>query len=137
LRTKQKHKLENPESFKEKLLKLSQQFNDVVWLDSNRYNQQYSNYDAILAIDTFTSIQTDYENAFEKLKEYQTTTNDWIFGYLSYDIKNDVEDLKSNNFDGLQFPDLYFFQPKKIFLFKGNTLEIQYLKMVADKLKKI
>ena len=53
---------------------------------------------------------------FEKLKEYQTYTNDWIFGYLTYDLKNDVEDLKSNNFDGLEFPDLYFFQPKKLFL---------------------
>jgi len=107
----------------------------VVWLDSNQYNQQYSNYDAILAVDAFTGIQTDYVNAFDKLKEYQTITNDWICGYLTYDLKNDVEDLKSNNFDGLQFPELYFFQPKKLFLFKGNTVEIQYLKMVDDEIE--
>ncbi len=98
---------------KEQLLQWSQQFDDVVWLDSNNYHQKYAKHDAVLAIDAFTSIQTDYHNAFEKLKEYQTITKDWIFGYLSYDLKNDVEDLQSNNFDGLAFPDLYFFQPKK------------------------
>jgi para-aminobenzoate synthetase component 1 len=135
LRTQQIHTLKNTESFKEQLLLWSQQFNDVVWLDSNQYNQQYSNYNAILAVDAFTSIQTDFENAFEKLKEYQTITNDWIFGFLSYELKNDVEDLKSNNFDGLQFPDLYFFQPKKLFLFKGNKVEIHYLNCVEDELE--
>ena len=110
----------------------SQQFDDVLWLDSNDYPQKESSYDAILAVDAFTSIKTDYFNAFEKLKEYQTVTNDWIFGYLTYDLKNDLEVLKSENFDGLHFPDLFFFQPKKLFLLKGNMLEIQYLKMVDD-----
>ncbi|RLD29002.1 MAG: aminodeoxychorismate synthase component I [Bacteroidetes bacterium] len=139
MRTQQKHTLKNTESFKEQLLLWSQQFDDIIWLDSNldshRDNQQYSKYDAILAVDAFTSIQTDYIDAFDKLKEYQTLTNDWIFGYLTYDLKNDIEDLQSNNFDGLQFPYLYFFQPKKIFLFKENVIEIQYLNCVEDELE--
>jgi para-aminobenzoate synthetase component 1 len=50
-------------------------------------------------------------------------------------LKNDVEHLKSNNFDGLGFPDLFFFQPKKIFLLKGNELEIQYLHMCDDEVE--
>ena len=41
----------------------------------------------------------------------------------------------SNNFDGLQFPDLYFFQPKKLFLFKGDTMEIRYLMSVENELE--
>nr|WP_233192504.1 aminodeoxychorismate synthase component I [Gaetbulibacter sp. 4G1] len=113
----------------------AQQFEDVVWLDSNNYEQSYSNYDAVLAVDAFTSIQTDFHDSFEKLKEYQNYTNDWIFGYLTYDLKNDVEALSSNNFDGLEFPDLYFFQPKKLFLIKDNQVEIQYLKGVEDELE--
>ncbi|WGD34691.1 anthranilate synthase component I family protein [Olleya sp. YS] len=132
MRTTKKHKLTNPEQFKQNILSWSQQFDDVVWLDSNQYQQQYSNFDAVLAVDAFTGLQTDYHNAFEQLKEYQSLTNDWIFGYLSYDLKNDVEQLQSNNFDGLGFPDLYFFQPKKLFLFKDDTVTIQYLKMVDD-----
>ncbi|MDX1277946.1 aminodeoxychorismate synthase component I [Oceanihabitans sediminis] len=124
------------EAFKSQLLAWSQQFSEVVWLDSNVQNfskkQKYSSYDAILAVDAFTSIQTDYIDGFKKLKEYQKSTNDWIFGYLTYDLKNDVEELSSKNLDGLGFPDLCFFQPKKIFFFKGNTVKIKYLHAVDD-----
>jgi len=134
LRTQQKHTIKNIEAFKQKLLSWAQQFDDVVWLDSNskylKNNQKYASYDAVLAVDAFTAIQTDYLNAFDKLKEYYTTTNDWIFGYLTYDLKNDTEALKSNNDDALDFPDLYFFQPKKLFLIKGNSVETLFLKAV-------
>jgi para-aminobenzoate synthetase component 1 len=113
----------------------AQQFREVVFLDSNDYPQQYSSFDCILAVDAFTSIKTDYHNAFEDLKQYQQISKDWLFGYLSYDLKNDIEVLNSNNFDGLNFPDLFFFQPKKIFLLKGNQLEIQYLNMCDDEVE--
>ena len=103
-------------------------------LDSNQYLQPHSSYDSILAVDAFTSIQTDAIHGFSKLKEYQSITNDWIFGYLSYDLKNDIEPLKSQNFDGLQFPDLCFFQPKKLFLLKDNILTIKYLNFVSDEI---
>ncbi len=132
MRTVTKHTLSNPEQFKQNLFNWSAQFDEIVWLDSNHYQQEYANYDAVLAVDAFTSIQTDYLNAFKQFKEYQTLTKDWLFGYLSYDLKNDVEQLKSTNYDGLEFPDLYFFQPKKLFLLKGNTVELHYLKMVDD-----
>src|SRR5690606_13311531 len=92
-------------------------------------------YDMVLAVEAFTSIKTDYFEAFSKLSEYFHVTKDWLFGYLSYDLKNDVEKLASDNFDGLHFPDLFFFQPKKLFLLKGNQLEIQYLKMVDDEIQ--
>jgi len=135
LRTQQKHNIKNIEIFKQNLLVWAQQFNNVVWLDSNNYSQNYSSYDAILAVDAFTVIQTDYTNAFDKLKTYYTTTNDWIFGYLTYDLKNDTEALDSINDDGLDFSDLFFFQPKKIFLIKGNTLETYYLNAFNDELE--
>lgn len=134
MRAVKKHKVTSVQQFKQQLLAWSTQFDDVVWLDSNNYQQQFSSFDAVLAVDAFTCIQTDYDNAFEQLKEYQTITKDWIFGYLSYDLKNDVEPLKSENFDGLHFPDLYFFQPKKLFFLKGNTVELHYLNMIDDEL---
>jgi para-aminobenzoate synthetase component 1 len=106
-----------------------------VYLDSNDYPQQYSSYDCILAVDAFTSIKTDFHNAFEDLKQYQQITKDWLFGYLSYDLKNDLEDVNSNNFDGLHFSDLFFFQPKKLFLLNGNQLEIKYLNLCDDEVE--
>lgn len=125
----------NPKLFKEQLLSWAQQFREVVFLDSNSYPQQYSSFDCMLAVDAFTSLKTDYYNAFEDLKQYQQNTKDWLFGYLSYDLKNDIENLQSNNFDGLNFPDLFFFQPKKVFILKGNELEIQYLMLCDDELE--
>jgi len=134
LRTILHKTIANPSEFKKQLLLWSNSFREVVFLDSNDYNQIYSNYDCVLAIDSFTSIKTDYEKAFEDLHQYQSQTKDWLFGYLSYDLKNDIEDLQSNNYDGLEFPDLFFFQPKKLFLLKENQLEIQYLNMCDDEI---
>ncbi len=136
MRSKQTYKPKSIEVFKKQLLLWAQQFSEVVWLDSNSYEQEYSSFDAVLAVDAFTSIQTDYHQAFNELKDYQTKTKDWIFGYLTYDLKNGVEDLTSNNFDGLRFPDLHFFQPKKLFLFKKDKVEIQYLNYLERDIEK-
>lgn len=135
MRTSRHIIINDTDQYKKKLLQWAQQFREVVYLDSNNYNQKYTSYDAVLAIDALTSIKTDYTNAFEDLKIYQQTTKDWLFGYLSYDLKNDTEDLQSANFDGLDFPDLFFFQPKKLFLLKGDQLEVKYLNMCDDELE--
>ncbi len=127
--------IDNSKQYKQKLLTWSQRFDEVLWLDSNGYDNRFATYDAVLAVEAFTSFQTDCFDAFHQLKEYQSVTKDWIFGYLSYDLKNDIEDLTSQNFDGLNFPDLFFFQPKKIFLLKGNVLETHYLELVSDELE--
>ncbi|AUC86193.1 aminodeoxychorismate synthase component I [Polaribacter sp. ALD11] len=134
-RTTRTFSVENIKDFKQNLLSWSQQFETALWLDSNNYEQQYSNFDSALAVEEFTAIKTDYTNAFDKLKEYQTITKDYIFGYISYDVKNDVERLSSNNFDGLDFADLYFFQPQKLIFIRGKNIEFQYLKMVDDEIK--
>jgi para-aminobenzoate synthetase component I len=132
LRTVNSKKIENPEDFKSQLLLWSQQFREVVFLDSNTYPSKFYSFDYALAVDAFTAVKTDYHNAFEDLKQYQQQTKDWLFGYLSYDLKNDVEHLQSNNFDGLEFSDLFFFQPKKLFFIKGNVLEMHYLYLCDD-----
>ena len=134
-RTSRTFSIEHIEDLKQNLVSWSQQFETILWLDSNNYQQQYSSFDSALAIEEFTSIKTDYTNAFDKLKEYQTITKDYIFGYISYDVKNDVERLSSNNYDGLNFADLYFFQPQKLIFIKGKNIEFHYLNMVADEIE--
>ena len=134
LRTVKSFTLDNPISFQVNLLDWANQFREVVFLDSNQYPQTYGSYDAILAVDAFTSLQTDYFHAFDDLQQYQSQTKDWLFGYLSYDLKNDTEALTSKNFDGLAFPDLYFFQPKKLFLLKDNQIEFHYLRLCDEEL---
>lgn len=122
------------EEFKEKLLTWASQFYEVVWLDSNNYEQEHSNFKALLAVDALTSIQTTYQGAFNTLEEYQKTTKDWLFGYLTYDLKNDVEQLTSVNEDHLGFSDICFFQPKKILIFDDTTVTFNYLNFVEDEI---
>ena len=134
-RTVKTYEVSNVRDFSDQLFAWSQQYETVMWLDSNEYEQNYSSFEKALAIQEFTAIKTDYFNAFEKLKEYQLVTKDYIFGYISYDVKNDTERISSQNFDGLQFPDLYFFQPKKLIFINGNTIEFKYLRMIDNEIE--
>jgi len=89
--------------FKKAALHWAQQYNEVTWLDSNAHEDVYSSFEGLLAVDAYTQLKTNAYKGFETLKEYQLKCNDWIFGYLSYDLKNDTEILTSNNTDGLRF----------------------------------
>lgn len=127
--------LEDVDRFKSNLLEWSRQFDEVVWLDGNAHRQKYTSFDALLAVDALTSIRTDSRQAFKDLSDYQESTNDWIFGYLSYDLKNDQEDLSSNNYDGLEFPELYFFQPKRLIKIDGKKAVFSYLPAIDDEIE--
>jgi len=89
LRTHQHIKLKDKEQFKRQLLQWANTFQEVVWLDSNDYHQTHSNFDAVLAVDAFSRLQTDVHQGFDALDRYTKATSDWLFGYLSYDLKND------------------------------------------------
>ena len=134
-RTIRTFSIENIPNLNKKLLSWAQQYETAVWLDSNQYDQSYTSFNSILAVDEFTSIKTDFVNAFDKLKEYQSITQDYLFGYISYDVKNATEHLISQNYDGLNFADLYFFQPQKILFIKNNTIEFHYLSIVDDEIE--
>ena len=135
MRTTIRFNVENPKTIKQQLLQWSSLFEEAVYLDSNNHKSKYTSYDAILAVDGFTSIKTDDFDAFTRLEEFVTTTKDWLFGYLSYDVKNSVERLSSKNHEELEFPKVYFFQPKKLWLLKDDVLEAHYLPMVDDEIE--
>jgi para-aminobenzoate synthetase component 1 len=138
LRTIVQKNISNVDQFKSQILNWSSDYREVVFLNSNSdYNssQKYADYEFILAVDAFTSIKTDYFNAFQDLNQYQKQTQDWLFGYLTYDLKNTTEKLESNNDDFLEFPDLFFFQPKKLFLYKNGILEMHYLRFCDDEIE--
>lgn len=126
-------------SFVQKALIWSQSFNEMVFLESNKevqaIKQKYGEFDAILAIGAHKKLETDYPNSFQKLKEFYDQEKDFLFGYFSYDLKNDIEELSSGHEDHLNFPEMYFFQPKKIFFWKQNSLQLLYLPEYADSME--
>ncbi|MFD2098464.1 anthranilate synthase component I family protein [Flagellimonas iocasae] len=127
-------RISNPSQFKRALLEWSRPFSKVVWLDSNGHAQKYSSFDFLLAVD----IQTDKSNFVDMLDQLKIMVDqkqDWLFGFFTYDIKNQLEDLVSQNFDGLGFPTLHFFQPSKIIKCIGGNLHFMYLEDCADEIE--
>lgn len=109
--------------FKIKALNWANQFEVFCFLDSHKYVDKYGRYDWILAIGEDKSIQADH-NFFKELEEFQLKNPAFMFGFFSYDLKNQIESLHSKNPDHLQFPLGYFFIPKFLIASKNNQIEI-------------
>ncbi|WP_419803101.1 anthranilate synthase component I family protein [Mucilaginibacter sp.] len=111
--------------FKRKALHWASSFNTVSVFDSNNFNDPYSDFDWMLAAGSLDELEVDANASFIHLKSFrQKYPNQWLPGFLSYDLKNEVENLTSENPDYLHFPQLYFFVPKHVLLLKNNQLEI-------------
>lgn len=135
MRTNQTFKCQLTPELREQLTVWGCRFREMVWLDSNEYPDLRGRYQAIMAADAFTSIRAEAGDAFDRLEEYRAVTEDWLFGYLTYDLKNEVEALSSHNHDGLAFPDLQFFQPKRLILFGEDSVTFSYLRLVDDEIE--
>jgi len=112
--------------FKKKAFAWSTQFEVISYLDSNQHVSKYSKYEALLAVGTEDEILPNKKekSSFEILKSFHETKKDWLFGFLTYDLKNEIEDLQSNNFDKIELPNLHFFQPKIVIEFFQNEIKI-------------
>ena len=115
------------EQLKLQLLHWSKQYSTTVVLDSNDYAHQETDYDFILATDAYTVVQSQNQDDFDSLQTHIHSNPDWLFGFLSYDLKNQLENLQSQNPDHLDFPELFFFQPKRLWVIKDNRVEAHYL----------
>ena len=105
--------------FKKKAFAWATQFEVVSYLDSNQHKSKYSKFEALLAVGTEDEILPDEDGKsnFDLLKSFYETQKDWLFGFLTYDLKNEIENLQSSNFDGIELPNLHFFQPKIVIAF--------------------
>ena len=109
------------ELFKQQALLWANHFRVVCLLDSNSYpHKNYTSKNWVLAVDALE----ETTGSFNALENFQANSNATIFGFLTYDLKNEVENLESNNYDGLKFPELFFFNPRYVFEIEGNKLTI-------------
>lgn len=112
------------------LLQWGSGFEEVMWLDSNAHSSTYSSFEGMLAVGAASQLRLSHQGAFAALEHYWDQHRDYIVGYLSYDLKNDVESLTSHNVDGLGFPELHFFRPLKIIQIHQGKLIFRYLEAV-------
>jgi para-aminobenzoate synthetase component 1 len=107
---------EDPIGFKQRALQWADGFDTVCVLESNGYPfDPYGAYEYIIAAGSANGLTVaDSRGAFERIKRYHQTHRTWLFGFFSYDLKNDTEELASENEDGLGFPLAHFFEPQTI-----------------------
>lgn len=110
--------------FKQKAMQWAASFEICCCLDSNQYQDPYSNYDWLIAVNAVQELKTSAGQAFEQLQDFYQKQQTWMFGLLSYELKNEIECLNSRHSDQLDFPDLFFFVPQYLIAIKGNKIEV-------------
>lgn len=111
---------------KRKLLHWAAAHPVCVYLDSNSDPElKHGTWECLVAVGVLDAIETNAGRAFADLQAFMGKKQDWLFGYLAYDLKNEVENLHSQNFDGIALPDLYFFQPEIVLGIPKSSLDFQ------------
>lgn len=93
----------------------------------------FNQYNYIAAAGVIKEINSAYNHTLADLDREVHKSESWYFGYFSYDLKNKIERLNSNNSDYLFWPDLFFFQPEIIYIKKNNDLIIYTHKSTGKK----
>ncbi len=114
--------------FKQKLLAYCKNMDYCGVYDSCGYTQHdnnginYYSYDFLAGIGSIEA----QEGSFEALNNLSSKV-DWLFGYLGYDLKNELEHLYSVNYDQLYFPSTLFFRPRYVIIKNDSSWVIEYL----------
>ncbi len=115
---------------RQKLLLWTRRFRAVCVLDNCEYRYPgpfEPAFEMAVAAEPVADVEAMSGHAFARFKSARRARRDWWFGGLSYDLKNEVEDLRSDNPDKLEFPDLRFFSPRFLWLLKGHIIELHLL----------
>ena len=111
-------------SFKQRSLLWAQQYSIVAALDNNlNKNQLFQSNEFLLAVGAKDEIP-ESNNCFSTINDFFNKSKEWKFGFLCYDIKNEIEDLQSKNEEQLKFPLTHFFNPETLIRITGSEAEI-------------
>lgn len=98
---------------KAKMLNWCTRFGIFLYLDSNEYRMPHGRYEVLLGCGSVNDFSTgDGGAGFSVLQDNWEEGQDWLFGHLSYDLKNGIEkSLHSSKPAQHCFDELHFFRP--------------------------
>ena len=103
-------------------------FAHAAYLDSNDYpHRPHGRYDLLVGAGREVELSAPTGTAFARWRAWYDARADWSFGYLSYDLKNEVEQLDSRHPDGIGGPDLHFFRPRHVIYRRGQSWTVETL----------
>ena len=114
---------------KKLLVGFARKFDLALILDSNSLhfpseNNSYAKYDLVagfLEKPTPSKLMT----RFDELHKIDKSLKSWYLGYMTYDLKNQLENLHSLNPDYQKWPKLLFFKPSVLILAIKNKITVQ------------
>jgi para-aminobenzoate synthetase component 1 len=105
------------------MLHWANRFSICCFMNSHLYEDKYHSFDCLLAVDAI-QIFSPEKNIFLQLDNFYNNCDDWIFGHLNYDLKNEIENLHAVKTNKIDFPDIFLFQPAVVIAINKNAIEI-------------
>ncbi len=90
----------------------------------NNYSALHGSFPDLLFIGRRSYVESN-ENSFAKLDQQIQQTKDWLYGYFSYDLKNEIEDLVSKNPNSIPVNHLGFYTPEIIIKIRPDEITIE------------
>jgi para-aminobenzoate synthetase component I len=110
--------------FRLKALAWAQRYRLVASYTSNGIPYPYQGFDELLAVSDGEPIAWEAGNVFDQLQQKHAAQPALWCGYLTYDLKNQVEKLTSQHQDLIGFPEIFFFAPQVYLYFKEEAVLI-------------
>lgn len=107
------------------MLNYAKRFSTFCFLDNHHYQLSPHSAECLLAAGVKRSVKANSGQALSQLDSFINEKSSWLFGHLAYDLKNEMESLHSDHPDGINFPDLYFFEPELLIKFDSELMEIE------------
>ena len=116
-----------------KLHDLTRRYNKACVLNSNGYKSKYSKFEFVFAY----SNNEKFNNliSFSEFSELVEKSNKWVITALSYDLKNEFENLTSKNSDSIKFPLIDAFCPDLLIIVNEGFAEILYPEKETERMK--
>jgi para-aminobenzoate synthetase component 1 len=118
---------QNIEIFRKQASAWANQFSHMHLFADNGYRYPFSGFANRLAAGIAQICPVEAGNTFWSVQQFHNIHKDWLIGYFSYDLKNEIEDLQSRNPDYLQFPSAYFYIPIHLIHFEKAEIIIDTL----------
>ena len=115
---------DDTDTFNSKALLWADSFNTACFFDSNNFSDPYSAFGVYIGAGKVAELTDSDKSSFVALEHFLNSNQGYIPGYFSYDLKNEVENLNSENPDNLEFAKIYFFLPKHSILIRNNEISI-------------
>lgn len=119
-------KLNKSIAIAEPLSSFAQQFTYSAILLSNDYSDKYGEYEFLAAFGAYRILQSN-KQSFQNLSDFHHQRKSWIFGHLSYELKDELWKTKTKKNYKHNFSSLSFFEPAYLLLQKRNSETVQVL----------